>query len=56
MSARSIQADDHIRQGRDLAVAKLEDYVRRTVDGAPPLPPGARERLALLLRGGDDAA
>lgn len=28
----------------------LADYVRRTVDQAPPLTPEQRDRLALLLR------
>jgi len=28
----------------------LADYVRRTVDKAPPLTPEQRDRLALLLR------
>lgn len=37
---------------RELAAAKLEDYIRRVVDGAPPLTPGQRDRLAILLRGG----
>ena len=37
---------------RDLAAAKLEDYIRRTVEAAPPLTEDQRDRLALLLRGG----
>lgn len=43
---------------RDYAAAKLADYIKRTVDAAPPLTPEQRARLALLLRGGadDDAA
>lgn len=43
---------------REHAAAKLEDYIRRTVDAAPPLSPEQRERLAALLRGGsrNDAA
>lgn len=36
---------------RDLAAAKLEDYITRTVDAAPPLDDATRDRLALLLRG-----
>ncbi len=36
--------------------AKLEDYIRRAVDSAPPLTAEQRDRLALLLtRGGGDA-
>lgn len=41
---------------RDLAAAGLEQFIRRTVDAAPPLSPDQRDRLALLLRapsGGD---
>jgi hypothetical protein len=33
----------------------LEDYIKRTVDAAPPLTPAMRHQLALLLRGGDAA-
>lgn len=40
---------------QDLAAAKIEDYIRRTVDAAPPLTSDQRNRLALLLRGGDAA-
>lgn len=40
---------------RDLAAAKLADYIARVVDAAPPLTPAQRDRLALLLRGGDAA-
>jgi hypothetical protein len=38
---------------RDLAAARLAEYIKRTVDAAPPLTPEQRDRLALLLRGGD---
>lgn len=37
---------------RDYAAAKLEDFVRRTVDAAPPLTDEQRARVARLLRGG----
>lgn len=37
---------------RELAAAKLEDYIRRVVDAAPPLTPAELDRLAMLLRGG----
>lgn len=40
---------------RDLAASKLADYIRKTVDAAPPLTEDQRDRLALLLRGGDAA-
>lgn len=29
---------------------RLEEYIRRVVDSAPPLSPEQRDRLALLLR------
>ena len=37
---------------RDHAAAKLEDYIARVVDAAPPLTVEQRDRLAALLRGG----
>jgi len=63
MSARSIQGrlaaetrhrptDDHTELRRDFAAEKLAEYVKRTVDAAPPLTPAQRDRIAVLLRGG----
>ena len=40
---------------RNLRAARLADYIQRTVDAAPPLTPAQRDRLALLLQGGDAA-
>lgn len=37
------------------APQSLDDYVHELVDQAPPLTPEQRDRLALLLRGGDAA-
>ncbi|MGE9806927.1 hypothetical protein [Janibacter sp. G1551] len=37
---------------RDLAAARIADYIKRVVDAAPPLTPEQRDRLAVLLRGG----
>lgn len=37
---------------RQLKAERLEDYIRRTVDAAPPLSPEQRQRLAALLSGG----
>ncbi len=34
---------------------RLADYIKRTVDAAPPLSVEQRDRLALLLRGGGAA-
>jgi hypothetical protein len=39
---------------RDLAEAKIAQYIRQVVEAAPPLTAEQRDRLALLLRG--DAA
>jgi len=36
---------------RNLREAKLADYIKKTVDAAPPLTAAQRDRLALLLRG-----
>ena len=45
------------RSARDLAAAKIADYIERTVAAAPPLTAEQRDRLAALLRGGGaDAA
>ena len=44
-----------IEARRDLNAARLEDYIRRTVDAAPPLSPTQRSRLAALLNGGADS-
>lgn len=44
------------RARRDLRAARLEDYIKRTVAVAPPLTSEQRDRLALLLRGGDHVA
>jgi hypothetical protein len=37
---------------RDLASAKLEQYIQRVISEAPPLTPEQRDRIASLLRGG----
>ncbi len=38
---------------RDYFALALEDHIKRIVDAAPPLTAAQRDRLALLLRGGD---
>jgi len=44
------EAQDQLTRTRaELAEAKLADYIRRTVDAAPPLSADQRARLALLL-------
>ena len=55
--SRSRTADDPdlVRARGNLKAARLEDYVARVVDAAPPLSPEQRDRIASLLRpsGGD---
>lgn len=41
---------------RDLAAARLEDYIVRVVGTAPPLTNAQRDRLASLLWGGGSRA
>ncbi len=36
----------------EYAAEKLAEYVAKVVDGAPPLTPAQRDRIAALLRGG----
>jgi hypothetical protein len=46
------RADDDpelVRARRDLCAARLEDYIRRTVEAAPPLTDAQRARLRDLL-------
>ncbi len=68
LSARGRLGDTSRRHGldsqhvqdarRDLAAAKIEDYIEKVVSEAPPLTGAQRDRLAVLLRdgGGPDAA
>ena len=57
---RSRKSDDPelISARQNLRASRLEDYIKRTVDAAPPLTAEQRDRLALLLRtpAGDAAA
>lgn len=41
---------------RQLKAERLEDYIKRAVDAAPPLTLEQRDRLAALLRGGERLA
>lgn len=52
--SRSRAADDPelIDARRNLRAERLADYIRKTVDEAPPLTPAQRDRLSVLLRGG----
>lgn len=50
--SRSADDPDLIDARRNLKTERLADYIKRTVDAAPPLTDAQRERLALLLRAG----
>jgi len=55
--SRSRTPDDPelIAARQALRVERAADYIRKTVDAAPALSAAQRDRLALLLRGGDAA-
>ncbi len=50
--SREASDPDLLDARRNLRAARLADYIRRTVDTAPPLTADQRDRLAVLLRGG----
>ena len=56
--SRSRAADDPelLDAKRNLRAARLEDYIRSTVDNAPALTIEQRQRLASLLNGGGRVA
>lgn len=47
---RAADDPDLIAARQNLKAARLEEYVRRVVAEAPPLPPEQAERIASLLR------
>lgn len=53
--SRSANDPDLVAAKRELREARLAEYIQRTVAEAPPLTFDQRERLAVLLRGGDAA-
>ena len=55
---RSRTADDPelVAARRNMRTERLADYIAKVVDAAPPLTLAQRDRLALLLRGGDQVA
>jgi len=55
---RSRKADDPelVEARRNMRALKLEEYVLRVVDEAPPLTNEQRERIAALLRAGGASA
>jgi len=54
--SRTPDDPDLVNARRNLKAERLADYIARVVDAAPPLTPAQRDRLALLLRPGGDAA
>lgn len=46
---------DLVDARRNLRAARLEDYIRKVVDAAPPLTAEQRSRLAVLLQPRDAA-
>ena len=54
---RSRTPDDPelVEARRNLRAERLELYIKKVVDAAPPLDDATRDRLALLLRGGEVA-
>lgn len=51
--SRTPDDPDLIAARRNLSAERLAMYIKRAVDTAPPLSAEQRDRLALLLRGGD---
>lgn len=52
--SRTHDDPDLVNARRDMRAGRLEEYIARAVEQAPPFTPEQRDRLALLLRG--DAA
>jgi len=53
--SRTPDDPDLLAARANLRIERLADYIRKTVDAAPPLSVEQRDRLVLLLRGGDAA-
>lgn len=55
--SRSRSADDPelLDARRNLRTERLAEHIARVVDEAPPLTPEQRDKLALILRGGQVA-
>lgn len=49
VAVRLGRIDEANQLDTEIRAARLEDYIRRTVDAAPPLTTGQRARLAVLL-------
>ena len=53
--SRTPDDPDLLTARENLKAERLKVYIARVVDAAPDLTPAQRDRLALLLRGGDAA-
>jgi F0F1-type ATP synthase delta subunit len=53
--SRSHDDPELLTARRNLAAARLEDYVAKVVAAAPPLTPAQIDRIAVLLRPAGDA-
>lgn len=51
--SRSVDDPELLDAKRQLAAEKLAAYVDSVVSSAPPLTPAQRDRIAMLLNGGD---
>lgn len=51
VASRTGSRDDIVAARRDLAAAKLEQYIEKIVSTAPPLTPAQKSRLSALIGG-----
>jgi hypothetical protein len=56
VAVRLGRTEEAARLDAEIRTARLADYIKQTVDSAPPLTVEQRDRLAGLLRSGGDAA
>ena len=52
--SRKTDDPDLVAARTNLRVARIEDYIERVVNAAPPLTPEQRDRIAALLRPAGD--
>ncbi len=55
LAARGALADARAAERREIATERTVRHIEKLIAAAPPLSPGQRDRLALLLRGGSTA-
>lgn len=53
VAVRLGRTEEAARLDTEIRAAALDAHIRRVVDAAPPLTPEQRDRLAVLLRGGE---